>query len=85
MLITAPAPKLGYVSVEILADTLEGRVLIICSAVTHISITLTLPLYCFTDAKKPAVAAIDGLALGGGLEVAMVSSLFSLESRKYDY
>ncbi|KAL1803729.1 hypothetical protein DCAR_0935440 [Daucus carota subsp. sativus] len=42
----SPAPKLGYVSVEILADTLE-------------------------DAKKPAVAAIDGLALGGGLEVAM--------------
>jgi enoyl-CoA hydratase/carnithine racemase len=26
----------------------------------------------FTGAKKPSVAAIDGLALGGGLEVAMV-------------
>ncbi|CAK9145592.1 unnamed protein product [Ilex paraguariensis] len=41
-----PAPKPGFVSVEILSDTLEG-------------------------AKKPSVAAIDGLALGGGLEVAM--------------
>ncbi|KAK8671150.1 hypothetical protein V6N13_037755 [Hibiscus sabdariffa] len=39
-------PKLGYVSVEILTDTLEA-------------------------AKKPSVAAIDGLALGGGLEIAM--------------
>ncbi|KAL8157993.1 hypothetical protein AgCh_002629 [Apium graveolens] len=41
-----PAPKLGFVSVNILADTLEA-------------------------ARKPSVAAIDGLALGGGLEVAM--------------
>nr|KJB72711.1 hypothetical protein B456_011G191800 [Gossypium raimondii] len=39
-------PKLGFVSVEIVSDTLEA-------------------------AKKPSVAAIDGLALGGGLEVAM--------------
>lgn len=42
----SPAPKLGFVSVDILADTLEA-------------------------ARKPSVAAIDGLALGGGLEVAM--------------
>lgn len=41
-----PAPKPGFVSVEILSDTLEA-------------------------ARKPSVAAIDGLALGGGLEVAM--------------
>ncbi|KAA8527438.1 hypothetical protein F0562_034847 [Nyssa sinensis] len=40
------ALKPGFVSVEILTDTLEG-------------------------ARKPSVAAIDGLALGGGLEVAM--------------
>ncbi|OMO98530.1 Crotonase superfamily [Corchorus olitorius] len=39
-------PKPGYVSVEVLTDTLEA-------------------------AKKPSVAAIDGLALGGGLEIAM--------------
>lgn len=40
------APKPGFVSVEILSNSVEG-------------------------AKKPSVAAIDGLALGGGLEVAM--------------
>ncbi|XP_008810214.2 glyoxysomal fatty acid beta-oxidation multifunctional protein MFP-a [Phoenix dactylifera] len=39
-------PKAGYVSIDIITDTLEG-------------------------ARKPSVAAIDGLALGGGLEVAM--------------
>ncbi|XP_059647782.1 glyoxysomal fatty acid beta-oxidation multifunctional protein MFP-a [Cornus florida] len=40
------APKPGFISVEVLTDTVEG-------------------------ARKPSVAAIDGLALGGGLEVAM--------------
>lgn len=39
-------PKVGYISIDIITETLEG-------------------------AKKPSVAAIDGLALGGGLEVAM--------------
>ncbi|KAF8369362.1 hypothetical protein HHK36_012379 [Tetracentron sinense] len=39
-------PKPGYISIEIISETLEG-------------------------ARKPSVAAIDGLALGGGLEVAM--------------
>lgn len=43
---TGPASKPGYVSIDILSDTLEA-------------------------ARKPSVAAIDGLALGGGLEVAM--------------
>ncbi|KAD6453406.1 hypothetical protein E3N88_08111 [Mikania micrantha] len=38
--------KPGYVSIDILSDTMEA-------------------------AKKPSVAAIDGLALGGGLEIAM--------------
>ncbi|XP_031397582.1 peroxisomal fatty acid beta-oxidation multifunctional protein MFP2 [Punica granatum] len=39
-------PKPGYISVEVITNTVEA-------------------------AKKPSVAAIDGLALGGGLEVAM--------------
>ncbi|KAI8009414.1 hypothetical protein LOK49_LG06G03330 [Camellia lanceoleosa] len=39
-------PKPGFISVEVLADTVEA-------------------------ARKPSIAAIDGLALGGGLEVAM--------------
>ncbi|KAI7744767.1 hypothetical protein M8C21_016902 [Ambrosia artemisiifolia] len=43
---TGLASKPGYVSIDILSDTVEA-------------------------AKKPSVAAIDGLALGGGLEVAM--------------
>ncbi|MBA0800044.1 hypothetical protein Gohar_010508 [Gossypium harknessii] len=42
-------PKSGYISVEVLTDTIEA-------------------------ARKPSVAAIDGLALGGGLEVAMVGT-----------
>jgi enoyl-CoA hydratase/carnithine racemase len=36
-----------------------------------------------TAATKPSVAAIDGLALGGGLEVAMVLSVFILVSFSY--
>ncbi|KAJ8539800.1 hypothetical protein K7X08_014052 [Anisodus acutangulus] len=43
---TVESPKPGFISVEILTDTVEA-------------------------ARKPSVAAIDGLALGGGLEVAM--------------
>ncbi|KAG2727044.1 hypothetical protein I3760_01G142300 [Carya illinoinensis] len=42
----ASETKPGYVSIEIISDTVEA-------------------------ARKPSVAAIDGLALGGGLEVAM--------------
>ncbi|KAF2289158.1 hypothetical protein GH714_029166 [Hevea brasiliensis] len=43
---TVDQPKRGFISVDILTDTVEA-------------------------ARKPSVAAIDGLALGGGLEVAM--------------
>ncbi|WMV56613.1 hypothetical protein MTR67_049998 [Solanum verrucosum] len=43
---TVESPKPGFISMEILTDTVEA-------------------------ARKPSVAAIDGLALGGGLEVAM--------------
>lgn len=33
-------------------------------------------LFYFSAAKKPSVAAIDGVAFGGALEIAMVQSEF---------
>ncbi|GMP68702.1 hypothetical protein CsSME_00028236 [Camellia sinensis var. sinensis] len=49
-------PKPGFMSAEVLTDTVEGNL-----ATFH-----PFPLL-----SKPSVAPIDGLALGGGLEVAM--------------
>ena len=34
-------------------------------------------LFILSDCKKPIVAAVEGLALGGGLELAMVCSFLS--------
>lgn len=35
-------------------------------------------LFYFSAGKKPSVAAIDGVAFGGALEIAMVQALFSI-------
>lgn len=35
-------------------------------------------LFYFSAGKKPSVAAIDGVAFGGALEIAMVQASFSI-------
>lgn len=72
-------PKVGYVSIDIITDTLEG---IVGDFAIHPQIKISncykqdlwceTPFLSVSGARKPSVAAIDGLALGGGLEVAMV-------------
>lgn len=86
-LITVAAPKPGFVSVEVLSDTVEGIKCIFIYLVwvvwfytevllksTYLLHFFFIWIHLFSAAKKPSVAAIDGLALGGGLEVAMVRS-----------
>jgi hypothetical protein len=66
----------GSLSIDFLTDMVEGNSYCSCS-------TPCLPTRHFSSfeklcAHKPSVAAIDGVALGGGLEVAMVCNMFRL-------
>ncbi|GAV64146.1 ECH domain-containing protein/3HCDH domain-containing protein/3HCDH_N domain-containing protein [Cephalotus follicularis] len=67
-------PKPGFVSVEVLSDTVEGTNLSYNISTGPRIDSIKAPgewVNSPTGARKPSVAAIDGLALGGGLEVAM--------------
>lgn len=91
-LITVPAPKPGFVSLEILSDVVAGifwhvlsksgesyhymgQIIVLSMCLIH-----SLSSNLVSAAKKPFVAAVDGLALGGGLEVAMVSTALYFSS-----
>jgi hypothetical protein len=81
-------PKVGYIAIDILTDTVEGIWSFHLSQLAiglkwRIVLTFFLCIIVETAATKPSVAAIDGLALGGGLEVAMVLSVFILVSFSY--